>query len=128
MSPAVKNVVLLVIIGVAIIAAGFFFIRGGSESDYADTEASITHWIDVETGEVWHLTAAELAKWRNDPEKRRRIKGNRQLVFFNPDTNDYTICGAMKDRKTGEWFCPMGPDGTEYPSPSEREEEPAEGE
>ena len=124
MSPAVKNVVLLVVIVAVLVVAGMFMFRGGKERSYPDDPASITHWMDFETGELFHLTAAELEDWRGDPNKRRSVKesGSRQMVFFNPATNDYTICGAKKDKKTGEWFCPMGPDGTAYAAPSRSED------
>ncbi len=127
MSPAVRNGLLLLVLVVVIGLAGFFLYRGGAGSSAPSSVESQTHWIDVKTGKVWHLSAREREAWDKEPNKRRRDPKYdvHQIVYFNSETNAYTICGAEKDAVTGEWYALSDPEGNELLPPSEKNKPPA---
>ncbi len=114
-----KNVIM---IGIIVIALGgavaYFATRGGDESVIPDNPESTTVWKCYETGEEFRLTARELNAWKESDRLRRDPKyGQRQMVFKNPDTGEYTIVRAVYDKVCEEWYCAFDPEGNPVPPP-----------
>lgn len=125
MSGGKKNVVLGIIIVVAISVAGYLAMRSPSDrQEFPDDPALASHWIDVQTGEHFVLSPAKLEEWNQTPNKQKRDAQGRRVfpaVYFNPETNEYTIVSASYDAVAEKWYATRMPDGTELLPPSMQE-------
>ena len=121
-----KNGIMLAILIVALVGAGWFFTRG-SKKDVLDDPNTITHWMCEKCSKHIDLTFQQYDEWRNSPDKIRRdpkFKG-RQIVFMCPDCKTYTVVGAEVDPVTKKWSMAVNSEGQIIEQPPPPAEAPA---
>lgn len=92
MSPAVKNVIMLVVLVLVVILAGWFFVRGDKESGYSgNLEESGTPWVCVKCGDHMLLSAQGVQEWMNSPDKCKKDSGSKRIVFWCEKCQDFTV-------------------------------------
>jgi hypothetical protein len=124
MSPALKNGILIAIVAVILIAAGFTYKKKSADTGYSDDPNLATHWMCDETGEQFSLTPAKYQEWFTAPDRLRNDPNYPQglLVFKNEKTGRYTIVRAEIDPVTKEWYIKTNSKGEPVPLPDKIKE------
>ncbi len=128
MSPAVKNVLLLVAVVVVLGVAWFLFSRSAKESAYP-TGSGYTEWMCDTCKKHVKLSAAELQDWMFDRKKREVGRPDQQVVFWCSDCQKFSVVSAEVDPTTGEWYFTTDSKGQHHePPPTALQPPPGEGE
>lgn len=128
MSPAVKNVLMLVAVVAVLAVAGFLFTRGSKDSALP-TDAGFTEWMCDTCKKHYNLSAAELDKWMYDAKKREMGRQDQNVVFWCSDCQKFSVVSAEVDPTTGEWYFTTDSKGKHYdPPPTALQPPPGEGE
>ncbi len=118
MSPAIKNILLLVVLLGVLGAAGWFFVRGDPEKEYPTEASSNTMWKCTKCGWEVELTAAEVQDWLNSDDKVRKDRSmGRITVFWCPQCQEFTVVRAEKCSRHNIYFCTKTVDGTRLDCP-----------
>jgi predicted RNA-binding Zn-ribbon protein involved in translation (DUF1610 family) len=118
-----KNAIMLGVLIVLVIGAGFFFKRSDKEGDYAGTEGSKTPWKCLECGKLVELTAKQVHDWQMSDDKVLREKGRKQTVFWCPDCQKFTVVRADFDPDAKEYYCTKDLNGNWLPTPTQKKEQ-----
>ena len=126
MSPAVKNILMLVVLLGALVGAGFFFTHSKKERTYPDDPSLATQWICTKCSNLVSLTPARYKEWASSKDKIRRDPNypGRLFVFWCDKCNDFTLVRAGKDSKSGEWYPTTDTTGNPNEPPSKAAPEP----
>ncbi len=127
MSPAMKNVLLLTIVLVALGGALWWTLHKRAEEVIPDDPNVNTKWMCEKCG--WHtaLTDRQLEDWRQTPGKLRRERTSvlsKQMVFLCPTCNTYTVVGALECKVHKNWYCAISSQGQVLDCPQCTKEKP----
>ncbi len=118
MSPVLKNGILIGIVAVILIAAGFSYKKRSADSGLPDDPNLATHWMCEESGEHFDLTPAKFDNWVKNPDQVRYDKSHPGLIVFkNPKTGRFTIVPADVDPFTKDWYIKQNSKGEKVPLP-----------
>jgi hypothetical protein len=105
MSPAVKNVIMLVVLVGVVILAGWFFVKGDPESELSDDmDTSRTDWVCTKCGNHIQLTAADVKDWTESPEKCKKDPDTRMYLFWCDQCTDHTVVRGQWCADDNIWY------------------------
>ena len=114
MSPAVRNGVLMGVVVVVIVIAGYRFSRGAKESALP-RDTGFTNWMCDTCGDRVRLSIAELDEWMFDTKKRE--VGRPDVVFWCSKCQKFSVVSADVDPTTGEWYFTVDSKGQHHDPP-----------
>ncbi len=119
MSPALKNGLLLAALVLILILAGWFFTRGDKEATLPKTGYE-TEWMCDKCGKQFSLSPAQFDEWFKSPDKIRRDPNmGKQIVFWCPDCQAFSVVRAEIDPKTKKWYITLDSQGMPRELPPE---------
>jgi hypothetical protein len=118
MSPAVKNVLLLVALLAILGATGFLFTRGNKESLLPDDPKQASQWMCDTCKEHVSLTPAKFDEWSKSADKVRRDPNypGRPIVFLCPKCSKFTVVRADVE-EDGTWTIAVDSKGKPVSNP-----------
>ncbi len=105
MSPAAKNGLMLGVLVLALVLAGFMFTRSKKERTYP-TSGGETQWICEKCDKHYTLNPAQYKDWIDSKDKVRRDPNypGKLIVFWCDDCQAFSVVRAVIDRKTMTWY------------------------